>query len=651
VLSDSRATEVLHLSDNLSSDLLEFSEYNFSYNPEKNKYKKFLKASYFDSYTSKKAGIEYDSLKAIGDFCFPQLSGEEVEEDGVSGYFGMITVSNQSVILLDVPGESWTLTETTGEETETPGVWKIEMYKEEIDSNCVSQGGFIEQTTKELLGVHTDSDPEPILTITLGPTPELSNNPESYYYTERTQSTTTLGTADYITLQQEVSGKKIIYLVVSSTGDLKDINLSYSAWSQSPQPNRNQSTWSLRNDYYQASRNYVEPGVVNDFLVDTNSGTLLGTKKLDLVSDCPIMSSKLSRAFGVWSPEISYDAGEEIYASGKTWTSRVSGNLGEVPEYSPYWLTEVEDLQNDYISLDAYSNSRAYGDIEPSGNISLRENSGITFKLTPEVGYDFPVLDLKKQAGSLGTTPYITLAGVKFSTENIGFPDPDDIYKIRLSGIAVPGDLVFSFSEIQSELVIFMTIDKDWYAAAGSSMVYSYPDYAQGVGVKVYIGDTETEISRNGSWVARIGDTLKIVPDTSESGYTVLGYSWTDVSGVSHTVEGQELTIDSVDYSNQIIYMQLESKKYLCKVSEYTGFEISKTGGYVEFGQSWSFQFYPSSSSTRFIGFKVYSGKTGKEISDLSGFQVSSNSGTGISEFTISKVIDDYNIELLYENK
>ena len=43
LLEDSKSSKILHLSDNASSDLVEFAEYNFDYKVDKTKYKNILK--------------------------------------------------------------------------------------------------------------------------------------------------------------------------------------------------------------------------------------------------------------------------------------------------------------------------------------------------------------------------------------------------------------------------------------------------------------------------------------------------------------------------------------------------------------------------------------------------------------------------------
>ena len=106
----SKSIQILHLSDDNLSDLIEFSEYGFDYKVDKKDYKEFLKTNYFDTKTRNliDSSMDSDVLKNIGRYSFPTLSSE-ITEKKIDYYFGMFKVDStqQSVLLIDVDGDTY----------------------------------------------------------------------------------------------------------------------------------------------------------------------------------------------------------------------------------------------------------------------------------------------------------------------------------------------------------------------------------------------------------------------------------------------------------------------------------------------------------------------------------------------------------------
>lgn len=650
LLEDSKSSKILHLSDNASSDLVEFAEYNFDYKVDKTKYKKYLKANYFDRSTREKIGIEYNKLKWMSDCMFPQKSKEvtEIREDN---YFGMITVSNQSVVLLDVPGEIWELIKE--EEKHTPGVWKVEIYNQQIESNNNEYGGFIEHDTLKFLGKYNSTlDPTPALTIVLGPDPNIKNNSEDMYYQDGIYNDLgkiTLTTSEYMNLWQEITDRKIIYIVVSSDGTLKDINLSYSAWTQTPNPNRNQKDYSLRNDYFFETRDSIK--ITGNFLGsnmihDKTSHTLLGTKKLNISSDCPIISSKISRAKGIYSPNVLYNEGDKIVVNGRTWRSSISGNIGQDPEYSNYWTLDQSEewsIQNsDYIHIFVSSNSKEYGEISPVGNITIKENSEVTFIVKPNLGYSFPIQEEIDKGKS--TTDLIKVGAEPFFCNNITV-DGD---KIKLRGIDKPSNVKIFFQPVKSRVFFEMYVAKDWIKNEGNEAYYRYPNFALDTKLITAVNGKIVNLDENGLLLADIGDKVQIKVDTSESDYILQDFWYQDELGEYHTVlpdKDGSIYIDNVNFSYRAYQINLSTRKYECKVISYEGGEINKYGEYLDWGKSFVLKFYEK-PGYEFVDVKLYYANSGELVNDSSVYRVDSSSE--VKSLTIISVTSDFNIELIF---
>ena len=131
----------------------------------------------------------------------------------------------------------------------------------------------------------------------------------------------------------EIESNKIVWIVLGQDGLVRDINLSYRAWSDSINKFRNLNQKLLRNDdfhKYLSDPEIIENEGGSNLWFDRNSGTLLGTQVVAR-SYTPILSDKLMSLADnkTYSPYVSYPKGSIVNWDGKEWVSLVDNNIGE----------------------------------------------------------------------------------------------------------------------------------------------------------------------------------------------------------------------------------------------------------------------------------------------------------------------------------
>lgn len=350
-LEDYSSTDVFYLSEDSGSDYLGFSEYDFKFKPEKDKYKSYVKTNYLDKETLSLAkngegNYDYETLRWLTEIIFPQGSSDS--GDSEKKFFGVITKGSESIIYIDIPGE--VRDEEDPEEIIKNGIWKVEFYTEILSTNnAFSPDKFIEYSVLESCGL--GGIKEPCLTVTFGPPSNAAQNPRSgknnmYYDSSRLGGKDPFYSSDNLTkitgwlnLCREISSRKILYLAFSSLGDLTSINLSYISWELSPNPNRNQNEYSLRNDYFWSSRDKVDSITTkgsDDFVYDGLSGVILATKKL-YEGSTPSLDRRMRKLPGKFLSRKVYSESEIVPVNDELYVSLVSGNIGENPQYSKYW--------------------------------------------------------------------------------------------------------------------------------------------------------------------------------------------------------------------------------------------------------------------------------------------------------------------------
>lgn len=433
LLEDSTSTEVYHLGSLSTSDLLDFAEYDFSFEPDKGRFLNILKLNYLDTYSKNILGYNTKENTRLNDIIFPQISSNPVSTkantaaiinnsnynflpilpnpDNVSEkFFGAIEVSHQTIALLKVPGEK--------SEGLYDGVYKIEIYNDHIKGNCqrkyrvgspessidAYREGFIEwEALKqvEIMGMDiTKTIPNgPVITIYLGPQPEHKNieidKRCSWFYKEgllyENTGSLEIDNREYEGLMHELSDEKIIWFLISSDGTANEINLAYKAWTDCRTKHRNMNQYLLRNDKFFSTKNSIEMfhsflidlANENEILYDSTSNTVLGTKRIP-ASQLPILNERRQKGNKLgWSPHITYKKGDKVSINmigwdGKplkynTFRSLTDENRGNDPRYSTQWIKDTINIKSEYYRFFVGSNITGAGSISPSGTMIFED--------------------------------------------------------------------------------------------------------------------------------------------------------------------------------------------------------------------------------------------------------------------------------------
>lgn len=359
------SAEVFYLSSDSSSDLLDFSEYGFKINPEKDLYKSHVIMNKYDQETRDLArtdlfGYNFDVLNKIGNEALPQIRESEIVIPEDRLFFGMITDLSKSIIYLDVPGEE----KNSFGITERNGVWKVELYNEYLVRNNTLSEGFIDYSVLSNLPLSSSGEYlEPSLTITFGPDPWSSTNldnsknlnmyypvkgselkdSEYIYYDETGKLLEWTNDPKWSNHYREITSRKVLYVAFDNqSSQVSEINLSYLGWEKSINPNRNQDEFSLRNDFFWATRDNIQSTTgKGEYLYDSNSGILLGTSKYSLDPNdnkFKRLKKRLKTLENSYLKRRVYKNGEFVSLNGNYYYSSKSGNLGENPIYSNSWV-------------------------------------------------------------------------------------------------------------------------------------------------------------------------------------------------------------------------------------------------------------------------------------------------------------------------
>jgi hypothetical protein len=418
-LKDYSSTEVFYLSSGSSSDYLAFSEYDFMMKPEVDSYRSFVKSNYFDTETldlvRNDNGYNYEALRWLDKSIFPQLSNEDPQFiSSGNNFFGMVSKGSQSFVLLDIDGED--RSENNVDEIIKPGIWKVELYSESINSNHnlgEKYSGFIEYDVLSALEI--PDVVQPSLVITFGPSSSAVKNPDQMYYSWQELGTITPpnylpkteDTKGWLSLCREISSRKVLYIIISSLGEIEAVNLSYISWELSQNPNRNQNEYSLRNDNFWRTRDSIEPfenSSTGNFIYDKNSGVVLGTNLLSELQT-PILEKKIKRLKDRFHPRKVYSLGDVVSLKDTLYVSAINGNLGEIPGLSGKWLkldSTNSDLLNDkkeslktlkdqlvskdFLDFYIHTNDKTVSKIFPIGSLSYRDN--FRLNIDPIPGYE-----------------------------------------------------------------------------------------------------------------------------------------------------------------------------------------------------------------------------------------------------------------------
>ena len=217
----------------------DFAEYGLEFIPDKYKFNDTFPLEILDDATKKMVGGKLSNIEKLESVFFPTLSNITTNTlSSNNTYFGSIVISNQTLIMVNVP----------------KGYDQAYIYDSEISSFSDSWKLQFESTEEDNTNL-----------------------------------------------------SKILWFVISPDGEVYDINVSYHAWSESINPERNLNQYLLRNDDYNKINtgiNVIEKIPGTSFIVDKNSNTLLGNTEIE---NHPILDKKLTRAwYTEWKSGVNY---------------------------------------------------------------------------------------------------------------------------------------------------------------------------------------------------------------------------------------------------------------------------------------------------------------------------------------------------------
>lgn len=623
-----------------SSSLLynmNFSEYDFSYNIEKNKFNDKFLINNIGNKTVNLFNSSPSTLEKLEKIIFPTLGNEDWEVN--NKYFGTTLINNQVFALLFAEA----------------GISKIELYKDFIKKNTnyiydrenISEYNFIDIETIKELNVSPTSIP--YFTILLGETDE---DVENNLVLKKE-------------LEDEVSCEKAVWMLISSNDKVKEVNLSYKSWIDSINPNRNMNKYLVRNDEYWSTKNHVE--IVNkldniDIFVDSTSNTLLGNTKINN-EKLLILNKKKSRVdlfknkksdYPDYYKYTTYKKGDKVYYSGELYESLSNNNFNELPIISTKWILAnvLSTIKSIRIIVSVYP--QVGGISDPIGVISIPSiDSDTSFHIKPYPGY---VLN-EKIPCLISTNPLVPLPSGGVYDYNV----PDNIIIVsNWEKVLETNQLFFNFKFIGTKINLFAEIDnsvveyKNWISVFNENNFFIE---------KLIIGKGENQIIYNNP---TIDGNSSLVIKTNERAEIVIPeltmYSISEVlMEYDNPGENQPSTIypfskntentivlDNAVFTTAKMTLKLEKKKVVASIIQFDGFEISNNSLKVDSSGTVEFKFIenevgPTGKPLKYFKEVILEDDKGNSLSINS---ISANGGIhdfGLSTVSLSVVNGDIN--------
>ena len=326
-----------------NSDILslsDFAEYGMDFLPTKYKFSSVFPLEYLSEARKESIGGYYSDISRVSSTFFPTLSETDSEEETKIHYFGVMSINDQSLVMISCP----------------PGYDEIYAYN------------------NTLPGYSDSWDLSILLGGEIGKESGIFQKFDSFQY--------------------EIYSSKLVWLVISPTGKVKNINLSYRSLVSSNNAFRNFNQFFLRNDdYYKMS---IDPEVVQNIRgtnlwFDRNSDTLIGNRS---VKKAPIFQKRYAKSNinvgSKYSEKAIYGEGEKlVWIDGKTWISLVSNNPAPtILALSSTWALES--------SLSSYYSGKISIILNPTddaGNLSQFQipyslsSHDLSFHLSINLGY------------------------------------------------------------------------------------------------------------------------------------------------------------------------------------------------------------------------------------------------------------------------
>lgn len=593
LIENCKSKKVQYKGNRTYASLRDFSEYDFLFNIDKDKFNDKFLINLLDKKSKDLVGKKLDDLEKIEKIMFPTLQSES------SGYedefFGSTLISNQTFIILNANGAN----------SYSSGIQKIEIYEEGVTSNNNS-GGFIEE---ELLDLISDSDIEktnsPIITIFLGPGPEIKNNSSDMYFSYDPQLTSkedneSLSLTDYRKLVEEITMEKAVWILLALNNTVKSINLSYKSWIDSINPNRNMKDYIIRNDEYYSMKDVVkvvEKSKNLDYWYDKNSETLVGNKK---ISNHPILDRKLKKYkdnASVFSPFAEYSLGDRVLFDKKFWESLSNNNEGNYPTLSNEWtlFENITDIFTSRVVIVPYPNKGGYSN--PGGIITVKNNSLISFKIFETSGYSINEENPCSYEIGKNLTDYILTVNRD--------PSVGNEITLTVSNWNLPissGKLYINFKQIYSTINLKMS-DGIVSVPYEQWSTHYLDDSLKLSKIKINDELKDPEFDENYNLSVYIDDRVSLIfPKFTK--YTVENIKSTyivdnnliDKLIVPEITENEVILNDIVNYTSTIYTLNVKLREFtITTIGNSANFEISKPIGKTEYGNKYSVYFYNES--------------------------------------------------------
>lgn len=662
--------------------LRDFAEYDFSFLVDKYKFNDKLKLKFLDNASKDLIGLNVSELTKLEDILFPTL----LETDEVNReieYFGTTIIGTYTLFLFPVPR----------------GIRKVELY---------------EGTKTDLVNVGTDYDyrllcgqditEKPVLSVYLGPDYRWSNNdPGEYLVDPATWDDgyrMLASPKDYLRGLDEIESDKVLWLVITDSGQLLDINLSYNSWSSDKvNPERNKWKYSLRNDEFWSTK--YNTSIVDNksgILLDGRSNTILSTDK---VASHPILDRKLRKfdlspfiqgetyntgdkvryrgrlwesaidnnttipgeegsdwieKLQTYSPYCSYRLGDRVLYNDQVWESLCDFNSGNRPDISRQWILS-ESTENMFTSrVNILINPSGAGRAIPGGQVRIdTADTEKNFVLYENLGY---ALESADRVCSARTNTYLT--GVSINVSSVAIEDG----QMDRKTVTIPGNefdsiiesrqLIFNFRPVATTI----TLQGDY-----GGTIYPYVTWGNrfnGEEIKLKLEDGTVINSNTLSMTPR--QTLVIEPENGliNNKFSRVVSVYKDRYGVTRMRELEMVDnriTDYIDFSEAVYTFYITKNEMIVSCIEgYTYFDLEDNMVSIPYGENHTFRFRPIEGSSVIVNFleieiegqtiQIPVNGSSQVLSGVNIGSLSYNATTEIYEITFTNIIHDINIKI-----
>lgn len=668
----------------------DFAEYDFSFLVDKYKFNNNLKIQYLDKESQDILGYDVSELTEMEKILFPTAyetfdtnylltaGGTRINTGGGNrllwrepesvapeviyrrNYFGMVTIGTYTLFVFTVPpyvrkielyegtvlGSDLSLINTNYD-------YRIRDYSKYDPEKTYSRDNIVVysgSTWKALVdGITGDWDAtkwkfvnkfiQPSLSIYLGPDYLWSLCPSDWYQADPSSWGSAIRylptSKKYLKGMDEITSEKILWMVITDSGQLLDINLSYNSWSTDKvNPERNKWKYSLRNDEFWSTKDNMS--LLKDksgILLDGRSNTILSTEK---VETHPILSRKMKkfdlnyydedrsyitgekvRYLGklwkalqnvpagevpeegsvywttleqVYSPYCTYRLGERVLFNGEVWESLCDLNLGNRPDCSRQWIPRNSTTNFFTTRVNVIVNPSGAGRITPGGQIRIEGEK--VFSVYETLGYE---LESVNRACSSETGSY--LSDVSIETDSVAVEGGImDRKKVRIGSTSVEpildsGKLIFNFKATPTIITINGMYGDNLYQ-------YSAWNFNN---ERIKLTSTPSETVSN-TLSINPGTTLILSPSTTlvNNKFTKVMSTYTDRYGVTRvkqlSLSGNTVE-DFIDFSSATYTFYIEKNEVVidCTIG-LSEFEMEDNRIEVDYNENGYFRFYPRAS-------------------------------------------------------